>query len=581
MLKKILLLALAASAVTFVVSAQTICDALHEQDGSWVIASGYVQELDVGYNSYANFKIYDGLCTIHVYWNFPGTPPSWLKNDAYVVVEGTFWKAHEKHWWEPEIEAGSAKPAEYFSTNAPDIQDPDPWTITFWGAAGEVGGSCYQVTTSDASFLVDCGSFMNSDDMPVSERGSVDDCDPFPFDAAGISSLVVTHAHDDHVGRIHYLVARGFAGDIHMTAATAMIYREKLQDTLHYSCMPETQATAMEEKISQLIVEHDYGEVFEPCEGVSATFIDAGHIPGSASVSVEFAMPDSIQNIVLSGDIGSGHHPFLNPPDLDTLSTTGAKTLIIESTYGASDARVYPEDLYAEFFATVQGCLDNGKLVVIPAFALDRTQRVLAALLKGVREGRLDLDRPIGIGGKSSYYLTELYREMWSDPSLGTEYFSQAFLSMDPFAGDWEYVRSAPDNSDRETPWSAFKYDVVVTPSGTGSSSYALELINHYTGDSRVAFIQVGWSPSWTPLGELADSEQLYNVHDVFSGHADIVQLVEYVAALSDLERVVITHGDDGIGAREALADELRDAFPGIEIVLPAFGDSLPICDQL
>ena len=201
----------------------------------------------------------------------------------------------------------------------------------------------------------------------------------------------------------------------------------------------------------------------------------------------------------------------------------------------------------------------------------------MAALLEGVRIGRLELDKPIGIGGKSSYYLTELYRSMWGDPALGMQYFSQSFLSANPFAGNWEYVRSAPGNSERETPENAFSYDVVVTPSGTGSSSYALELIDEYTGDSRVAFIQVGWSPSWTPLGELSDSSQLYNVHGVFSGHADIAGLVEYVASFDDLETVIVTHGDDGIGAREGLAAELRDVFPDLDVVLPVLGDSYPI----
>lgn len=579
MKKQYVLVVLLLAAFTLASAAESICNILNSFDGSLVRASGYVRELDVKYDSYANFKIYDGTCWIHVYWNFAGTPPNWLKDGAYVIVEGKFWKEHEKHWWEPEIEASYVVLAEPEDSHSKGIASSAAWTVTFWGAAGEVAGSCYQLTTSEESFLVDCGSFMNTDDMPVSQRGTTNDCDPFPFDPAQISDLIITHAHDDHTGRIHYLVARGFTGEIHMTAVTAMIYREKLEDTLAYCCMPEAQATTAGVAILGMIVEHDYGETFEVNEEAHARFIDAGHIPGSASVSIEFDTPYGVERVVLSGDVGSGRHPFLNPPDLESVQSTGATTLIIESTYGSSDAREYPDDLYAEFFEVVQDCVDDGKLVVIPTFALDRTQRVLAALLEGVRDGRLVLSKPIGVGGKSSYYLTELYRNMWRDASLSSTYFSASFLMNDPFLGNWGYVRLSPGNAERETPEYAFNFDVVVSPSGTGMTSYTRELIDAFEGNSRVAFIQVGWSPSWTPLGELADSEQLHNVHDVFSGHADVNTLIEYAASLEDLERVVITHGDDGIKARLELADALRRAISDIEVIVPVLGDSLSIID--
>ena len=203
---------------------------------------------------------------------------------------------------------------------------------------------------------------------------------------------------------------------------------------------------------------------------------------------------------------------------------------------------------------------------------------MLAALVAGAKERRIHLEKDIGIGGKSSRYLTETYVEMQADEFLCNEYFTSAHCSDSPFAGvDWEFIRTSSDDWSREYPAYAWNYDIVVTPSGTGSSSYAKELIDAYADNPRVVFIQVGWVPSWSPLGELAGSGRVVNVHSVFSGHADIVGLVEYVKSFPDLERIVITHGDDGIGAREGLAEMIRNALPDVEVILPQYGEETSI----
>lgn len=574
------LLVLVFASLGVAASTASICEVRCASDHSNVTTSGYMTNLRVSHDAYANFDIEDGLCQVHVYWNFPGSPPPWLKNDTQVEVTGEY-QHYNPIYQGPEIVASGVTPTELPTDLSHSVHVPAPWTIVPWGAAGAVAGSCYQVTTDSSCILIDCGSYMNTDDMPTSKRGSHLDCDPFPFLVDDVDALVVTHAHEDHVARIHYLVAQGFAGPIHMTEATAVIYQAKLNDLINYSCLPREIKPAIECSIRRSIRTHPYLEPFQLADDVAVTFVDASHIPGSASVVLSFEAPNGDQTITFSGDIGSGHHPFLHPPDLDSLSSTGTTALVVESTYGYSDPREYSEDLYAEFYDVVQKALDNDQLVVIPAFALDRTQRVLAALVAGAKEGRIHLEKGIGIGGKSARYLTEAYIEMQADEFLCNEYFTCAHCSDSPFAGvDWEFIRTSSDDGSREYPEYAWNYDIVVTPSGTGStSSYAKELIDAYADNPRVVFIQVGWVPSWSPLGELAGSGRVVNVHDAFSGHADIRGLVNYVAAFSILKRVIITHGDDDLCARQGLASAIHYALPDVEVLLPENGEVIPILD--
>ncbi len=563
-----------------VAQAESICEVRFASDHAIVSTVGYVKNVDATSN-YVNFDLEDEFCQVHIYWNFPESCPPWLRAGTYVRVSGEYWISHPKHWWEPEIVASDVTPTELPTDLSHSVYVPAPWTIVPWGAAGEVAGSCYQVATIASNILVNCGSFMNTDDMPASKRGSVLDCDAFPFNPSAIDALIVTHAHDDHMARIHYLVAHGFTGEIHMTEATEGIYLVKLDDAVYYSCLPREEKTTIESAIVSSIRTHAYLEPFPVVGNVTATFIDAGHIPGSASVILDLETPCGTEIITFSGDIGSGYHPFLNPPDLESLSQTSTSTLIVESTYGAAAPREYPEDLYKEFFHTVREAHQDGKLVVVPAFALDRTQRVLAALLQGIREGRLPSDLRIGVGGKSSCYLTQTYMEIRLDRILCAKYFSDWYCASDPFTGgEWEFIRQpCTDSKDEKTadPW---EYDAIVTPSGTGSSSYAKTLMDRFWGDPNVVFVKVGWAPPWTPIGQGDDGGQIISLHDVFSGHADINGLVAYVLSFPFLKRVIITHGDDGIGAREGLAEMIRNVLPDVEVILPQYGEEISILNE-
>jgi len=540
--------------------------------------------------SYANFDIQDGRYRIHVYWKFPSTgEPTWFQPGTNVSVSGTYWISHSEHPEEPEIVADSVQPlgkCASCTTQSTSASSEPPFALRVWGAAGEVAGSCYQITVGGKNILIDCGSFMNGDDAELSTTSSIHrDTNPFPFDPASIDVVLLTHAHDDHMGRIQYLYADGFNGKLWMTRATKAIFVAKLGDLIDYSRLSSSAQDGLRERIERSIKILDYGEGVRVAKGITATFVDAGHIPGSASIVLSLHDGKYAQTVTFSGDIGSGHHPFLNPPDLAALSHTDTETLVIESTYGG-EQRDYPKDLYDEFFSQLKQALDRGNLIVIPTFALDRTQRVLGAIDEGMLNGKLPKALRVVVGGKSSCRLTEEYVEFQKHPELYEPYFSEEFWDEKPLEPTfWVYSRGddCEKTAEEEKRTNFKQFDMIVTPSGTGGSSLAKYLIHEYVSDPQVTFIKVGWAPPNSPMGELGNrgSDMQATVIDqksisgVFSGHADQDMLLAYISSFSKLSNVIITHGEDY--ARDALEKAIKVVNPQLEVIKPVYGEAIDL----
>ena len=576
-------------------------------DGSKLTVCGVIAKSDQWNEdikpSYANFDIHDGKYRTHVYWKFPSTgKPTWFQPGTNVSVSGTYWISNPKHPEEPEIVADSVQPlgkCASCTTQSTSASSEPPFALRVWGAAGEVAGSCYQITVGSKNILIDCGSFMNGDDAQLSTPSNVHrDTDPFPFDPVSIDAVLLTHAHDDHMGRIQYLYADGFNGKLWMTKATKAIFVAKLDELIRYSRLSASAQVGLKERIERSIKTVDYGRTVHVTKGIDATFVDAGHIPGSASIVLNLQDGKENHTITFSGDIGSGHHPFLNTPDLASLSHTDTETLVIESTYGG-ETRDYPEDkdLYREFLRQLKQALDKRHLVVISTFALDRTQRVLSAIEEGMRNDELPRSLNVAVGGKSSCYLTNIYVEFQNNQKKYRDYFSDRFWSEKPLANPfWHYLRGDNcENTAEEEKRTDFKqFDIIVTPSGTGGSSLAKYLIQKYASDPQVTFIKVGWAPSYSPMGQLAHTEpggtieidgQKYpvraeviardDISGVFSGHADQNMLLKYISSFPKLSTVIITHGEDD--ARNALETAVKEQNPQLETIKPVYGEAIDL----
>jgi len=266
--------------------------------------------------------------------------------------------------------------------------------LKFLGGAGEVTGSCTLVEAEDVRFLVDCGMFQGGHDAWAKNRAA------FDFDLLRLDFVLLTHAHIDHSGLLPRLAAMGFRGPIHVTATTAELLEVILADSAHLQekeaewrsrhgdarrrhAMPPLynvdQARACLGQLNTVAYETE----FRPHPAVSCRFHDAGHILGSAIVDARVRAPSGTRRLVFSGDLGQAESGLLPAP----AHIDGADVLLVESTYG-NRLHKTPEETQAELLGALSGTLARGN-VIIPAFAVGRTQAVLYALAELARARRL------------------------------------------------------------------------------------------------------------------------------------------------------------------------------------------------
>jgi metallo-beta-lactamase family protein len=266
--------------------------------------------------------------------------------------------------------------------------------LNFLGGAGEVTGSCTLVDAGEVRFLVDCGMFQGGHDAWAKNLAALD------FDLRRLDFVLLTHAHIDHSGLLPRLAALGYQGPIHVTATTAELLEVMLADSAHLQekeaewrsrhidgrrrhAMPPlytmNQARACLKQLHTIAYETE----FRPHPAVSCRLHDAGHILGSAIVDASVRTASGTRRLVFSGDLGQAASGLLPAP----ARVDGADVLLIESTYG-NRLHKTPEETRTELLAALSGTLAKGN-VIIPAFAVGRTQAVLYALAELARAGRL------------------------------------------------------------------------------------------------------------------------------------------------------------------------------------------------
>ena len=269
-------------------------------------------------------------------------------------------------------------------------------TITFIGAAREVTGSCYLVETDSSRFLVDCGMFQGGREAPARNRR------PFPFVAQDIDFVLLTHAHIDHCGLLPKLMRAGFSGPIYTTRASADLLTVMLPDSGHIQeseakravkrrsksrNTPVTPLYTIQDALDclELVQPVDYDERIKVHADVSCRFRDAGHILGSAIIEIWIDEGDTSKKLVFSGDLGQPGRPILRDPTL----VEEADLLVIESTYGNRAHRTLPTTL-DELVQVVENTLHKQQgNVIVPAFAVGRTQEVIYHLHQLSRQKRL------------------------------------------------------------------------------------------------------------------------------------------------------------------------------------------------
>ncbi len=290
-------------------------------------------------------------------------------------------------------------------------------SLTFLGATGQVTGSCYLLETGSRRILLDCGLFQGSKE--TEKQNGVD----FSFDPAGIDAVVLSHAHLDHCGRLPKLVKDGFKGKVFLTEASFHLLELMLTDAVHLQLrdtewenkrrqragkkllepLYELEDVEALLKLRQAVAYEKEKEIFA---GLTVSFHEAGHILGSAIVRLrinDHDDHDNVKTLVFSGDLGNPKSPLMRDPAI----LTEADVLLLESTYGDRDHKPL-ENTLDELRETLAEAAKSGGNVIIPAFAVGRTQDLIYWLGKIQRQGGLPqqqiyLDSPMAIRASEIY----------------------------------------------------------------------------------------------------------------------------------------------------------------------------------
>lgn len=441
-------------------------------------------------------------------------------------------------------------------------------TLQFLGAARTVTGSKHLVRSGDVKVLVDCGLFQGL--REIRERN----WSAPPFDPATLDAVVITHAHVDHCGYLPRLVAAGYRGPIFATPATGELARIVLPDCGH---LQEEEAEYANRKgfsrhdpALPLFSEDDAWRAVEQfaavpfhtdvevAPGVTVQMSRAGHILGAASARL--VLGASGPTIGFSGDLGRPNHPFLVAPD----PPGDVDWMVVESTYG--DRRHRDDDVLERLAAVIDQTVERGGSVLIPAFAVDRTEVVLHHLARLAAAGRLPAV-PVYVDSPMALSALRVYRAAIArgDPDIRPEAIGAGNPFDVPRLGEVSDVEASKALNNPARP------SIVISASGMASGGRVVHHLAHWLPDPRNTVILVGYQAEGTRGRRLVEGERELkmlgryvrvraDVVDLpaFSVHADADELFDWVAsATTRPSTVFVVHGEQS--ASRSLADTISD----------------------
>lgn len=433
--------------------------------------------------------------------------------------------------------------------------------LSFHGAAQTVTGSMHLVELNGSRVLLDCGLYQGR------RKESIERNRNFPFDPKTIDAVILSHAHIDHSGNLPNLIKQGFSGLIYCTPATADLTNIMVRDSGHIQEKQAESASyhnrkrgeppvdplyteADAEEVEPLLQPVNYDMEFEPAKGVKAIFHDAGHILGSASISLKLQEKGRMKHLWFSGDIGRRNLPILRDP---ILPGDDVDILLMESTYGDKPHR-QPEEAYLEMRDVIKRTLERGGKVIIPSFAVGRTQELVYNLNRMYEEDGLP-EVPVYVDSPLAVNASEIFRE--HDECYDKE--TKAWIQNGHPALDFRnltYIKSLDESkalNERNDPM------IILSASGMAEAGRIVYHIRWAIENKKNTIMIVSWQAPDTLGRRIADREEQVRIFgDTYSLRAEVAtigglsahagqdMLTEYgLRVRNRAEYVFLVHGEE------------------------------------
>lgn len=458
--------------------------------------------------------------------------------------------------------------------------------LSFHGAARSVTGSRHMLEFPGFRLLLDCGLFQGRREESVRQNRDLG------FDPKSVGTVLLSHAHIDHSGALPVLPRYGFSGKVHATRATADLADIMLEDSARVQesdCRYVNKKEARRgkacvrpfydgddvKKIVRRFEGNRYGENVKLAPRVSASFHDAGHILGSAAIRVKYTAHGNTTTVLFSGDLGRSNMPILRDPE----PPPPCDVLILESTYGDRLHEQAGEEMKKKAQDLIDHARTHKSKIIVPAFAVGRTQELVMRIKELVGEGRVD-PIPIYIDSPLADKATDVFRR---HPECYDEETFRTFSSNgDPFTSRYIHFISSPEDSKRLNTMRG--PCVIISSSGMCEGGRVVHHLKHAIQDEANIIVFVGFQAEHTLGRKLVEGWDVVPIFGVptprraqivkfngLSAHADRNDLLAYVRAIDAVpDKVFIVHGEEKQAL--SLATAIQAEHPRIDVTVPHLG---------